>query len=89
LLLSKIPEHPTKVVEYFLGPDPSQLIATYTLQADGTVTCDSDKPNDFMTVGAWDSDTDTMVLPSVGEEFLKTLFLMQRVNCSMVEFRIS
>jgi hypothetical protein len=87
LLQSKIPDHPTKVMEYFLGGDKPQLTATYTLQDNGTVTCDVD--NDFMERGVWDGVTDTMVPSSAGEAFLKALFLVQRVGCSMTEFVIS
>jgi hypothetical protein len=86
-IMSMVPDHPTQVTEYFLGKDKPQLAATYTLQADGTVACDED--NDFMAQGVWDPRTDSMVLPTAGEAFLKALFLMQLIgNSSMVSFSI-
>jgi hypothetical protein len=86
-IMSMVPNHPTKVMEYFLGPDEPQLVATYTLRVDGTVACDEN--NDFMAEGVWEPRTDSMVLPSAGEAFLKALFLMQLIgNSSMVSFSI-
>ena len=42
-----------------------------------------------MAEGVWEPRTDSMVLPSAGEAFLKALFLMQLIgNSSMVSFSI-